>query len=133
MLEVSRGTMSLSGKKAGSPMTHAAPRTVPDTEPKPPMTTIATSMSESVDREDPVARHPLQVGGEQGAPHRGQAPGQGEGPELRPGVRHRVGGRGVRVVADGDRPPADAGPPQARHQDDGHDQDDEGHVVGGPL
>ena len=48
MLEVRRGTMSLSGKNAGSPMTHAAPRTVPDTEPRPPMTTIATSMSESV-------------------------------------------------------------------------------------
>ena len=47
MLEVSSGTRSLSGKKAGRPMTHGAPSTGPATEPRPPMTTIATSMSES--------------------------------------------------------------------------------------
>ncbi len=46
-LEVSRGTRSLLGKKAGSPTTHRAPRIGPPTEPRPPMTTIETSVNES--------------------------------------------------------------------------------------
>ena len=46
-LDVSSGTRSLVGKNAGSPMTHSAPRIGPATEPRPPITTIATSVSES--------------------------------------------------------------------------------------
>ena len=46
-LDVSRGTSSLPGKNAGSPTTHSAPRMGPAMEPRPPITTIATSRSES--------------------------------------------------------------------------------------
>ena len=48
MLEVNRGTRSLSGQKAGRPTTQRAPTTGPMRVPSPPMTTIDTSRSESV-------------------------------------------------------------------------------------
>ena len=48
---VSRGTSVLSGKKAGSPTTHSEPSTAPMASAMPPITTSATSASESVDQE----------------------------------------------------------------------------------
>ena len=47
MLEVNRGTSSLSGQKAGSPTTQRAPTTGPMIVPRPPMTTMDTRRSES--------------------------------------------------------------------------------------
>ena len=47
MLDVSRGTSSLSGKNAGMPITHTDPITAPIGDAIPPMTTIATSRSEN--------------------------------------------------------------------------------------
>ena len=47
MLDVNKGTRSLSGQKAGRPTTHMAPMTGPISVPKPPMTTMDTSRNES--------------------------------------------------------------------------------------
>ena len=52
ILDVSNATKLLLGKKAGSPMTHTAPITAPLIEPKPPMTTIATRVSESLTKKN---------------------------------------------------------------------------------
>ena len=46
-LEVNSGTSPLPGKNAGSPITQRAPTSGPDNELSPPITTIATSRSES--------------------------------------------------------------------------------------
>jgi hypothetical protein len=50
MLDVNNGTSVLSGQNAGRPMTHSAPTTAPDRLPRPPMTTMAISRSESSTR-----------------------------------------------------------------------------------
>ena len=115
MLEVSSGTRSLSGKNAGRPITQTAPSTVPATEPSPPITTIDTSEQRVGDGEEAVARDRLDVGGEERAAEGGEAAGQGEGPELRPGGRDGVGGGRVGVVAHGDRRPARRRSPAAGH------------------
>ena len=47
ILEVKRGTRLLSGQMAGRPITHSDPRIGPVRVPRPPITTIDTSRSES--------------------------------------------------------------------------------------
>ena len=46
MLDVKRGTRSFSGHIAGNPITHMDPMTGPISVPRPPMTTIETTLSE---------------------------------------------------------------------------------------
>ena len=47
MLDVSSSTVSLFGQNAGRPTTHNAPVTAPARLPSPPITAIATRVSES--------------------------------------------------------------------------------------
>ena len=50
MLDVNSGTVVLLGQNAGSPTTHNAPVTAPARLPRPPITAIDTSFSESSTR-----------------------------------------------------------------------------------
>ena len=50
MLDVNSGTRVLSGQNDGRPITHNAPSTAPERLPRPPITTMAMSRSESSTR-----------------------------------------------------------------------------------
>ena len=80
---MSSGTTSLSGKNAGRPTTQIAPRTAPATDPSPPITTMANEQGRVRHGEVAGRGDALDVGGQRGPAQRGDAAGQGEGPQLR--------------------------------------------------
>ena len=99
----------LSGKKAGSPITHTAPMTAPAVEPMPPITIMATSDSETVTTKgESLNEIPCTAPASRPPPRPAMNPARAKARSLARLGSHRVAGGGVGVVAHRHRDPADA-------------------------
>ena len=126
-----KGTIGSSGQIAGTPTTHSAPSTGPTNAPSPPITTMATTFTDSSGANVTAGRVAREQRHEQAAGERGHAARHREREQLHADGRdgHARGRR--RVVAHRDHRTTDAGAAQLRDQRHAREQEREAQVVVG--
>ena len=129
---LSSATVSESPQSAGRPTTYTAPRIAPGTEPRPPMTTIATTCSEIC---GPNVVVPTWMSSPASRPPASAAmPPPSANAVSFATVGDTANGRRCRlVVAHGDERAPDARGAQPRHHHRAHHQHREAQVVVGAL